>query len=342
MRWILLDFVVCLDELVGLRDGSLMPEMSDIEQAYLGKSVLVTGGAGFIGSHLVEALLRVGAKVRILDDLSTGTRSNLIRLMDRVDLIIGDIRDADLCLRAAEDMDLIFHQAAFVSVPDSLKKPDRTFAINLFGTSHVFEAAQRHSIKRVVYASSSSVYGESTTMPLSEPHVGRLLSPYAVSKRSMELLAEYAFTCHKLATVGLRYFNVYGTRQNLKSQYASVIPLFITACLKGETPTVFGDGMQTRDFVHVSDVVQANLIAGVVPDLEVAVANVGTGVATPIQVLAEQICQLTNLPLSPTRGEARTGDILRSVCDPCHAERLLGFRTKVELRKGLAELIGNA
>ena len=317
-----------------------MQESSDTEQAYSGKAVLVTGGAGFIGSHLVETLVHAGAKVRVLDDLSTGNRSNLASVMDHVDLIIGDIRDADLCLRAAEDTDIIFHQAAFVSVPDSLRKPDRTFAINLFGTSHVFEAAKRHAIKRVVYASSCAVYGDSTTMPLGESHVGRLLSPYAVSKRSMELLAEYAFTCQNLSSVGLRYFNVYGARQNLKSAYAAAIPIFIGACLAGTAPTVFGDGAQTRDFVHISDVVRANLIAGVAPDIEVAVANVGTGIATPIQSLAETLCHMTNLPHSPVNGEARPGDVLRSVCDPRHAERLLGFRSKIELSEGLAALIG--
>ena len=316
-----------------------MQERSDFERAYSGKAVLVTGGAGFIGSHLVEALVRAGARVRILDDLSTGNRSNLLGVMDRVDLVIGDIRDADLCLRAAEDMNIIFHQAAFVSVPESLSKPDRTFAINLFGTSHVFEAAKRHSIRRVVYASSCAVYGDSTTMPLSESHVGRLLSPYAVSKRSMELLAEYAFTCQHLTTVGLRYFNVYGARQNLKSAYAAVIPIFIGACLAGKAPTVFGDGAQTRDFVHVSDVVRANLIAGMAPDVEVGVCNVGTGVATPIQVLAESLCSMTNLPDSPVNTEARVGDVSRSVCDPLHAERLLGFRSKVGLSEGLAALV---
>lgn len=318
-----------------------MPEDSELSKAYKGKAVLVTGGAGFIGSHLVEALVEAGAKVRVLDDLSTGNRSNLTPVLDRVDLIIGDIRDADLCLRAVEDINIIFHQAAFVSVPDSLKKPDRTFAINLFGTSHIFEAAQQLGVKRVVYASSCAVYGDCSTMPLSESHVGRLLSPYAVSKRSMEALAEYAFACQGITSVGLRYFNVYGARQSLKSTYAAVIPIFIGACLAGQSPTVLGDGTQTRDFVHVSDVVRANLLAGIAPDIEVAVANVGTGVATSIQVLAEELCRLTKSSTGPVNGEARTGDIPRSVCDPAYAERILGFRAKVALSEGLANLLTN-
>ncbi len=318
-----------------------MPEDSELSRAYKGKFVLVTGGAGFIGSHLVEALVEAGAKVRVLDDLSTGNRSNLTPVLDRVDLIIGDIRDADLCLRAVEDINIIFHQAAFVSVPDSLKKPDRTFAINIFGTSHIFEAALQRGIKRVVYASSCAVYGDCSTMPLSESHVGRLLSPYAVSKRSMEALAEYAFACQGITTVGLRYFNVYGARQSLKSTYAAVIPIFIGACLAGQSPTVYGDGAQTRDFVHVSDVVRANLLAGIAPDIEVAVANVGTGVATSIQVLAEEICRLTKSSTAPVNGEARPGDIPRSVCDPRQAERLLGFSAQIPLSEGLANLLGD-
>ncbi len=331
--------MVYLDGEARLSDGSLMLEDSDLSQAYRGKAVLVTGGAGFIGSHLVEALVEAGARVRVLDDLSTGNRSNLMPVLDRVDLVIGDIRDADLCLRAAEDISIIFHQAAFVSVPDSLKKPDRTFAINLFGTSHIFEAAQQHGIKRVVYASSCAVYGDCTTMPLSESHAGRLLSPYAVSKRSMEALAEYAYACQGLTTVGLRYFNVYGARQSLKSSYAAVIPIFIGACLGGQAPTVFGDGTQSRDFVHVSDVVRANLLSGIAPDVEVAVANVGTGVATTIQTLAEELCQMTDSRLVPVNSDARPGDIPRSVCDPRQAERILGFRAKVELRDGLMNLL---
>ncbi len=318
-----------------------MPEDNELLRAYKGKAVLVTGGAGFIGSHLVESLVEAGAKVRVLDDLSTGNRGNLTPVLDRVDLIIGDIRDADLCLRAVEDINIIFHQAAFVSVPDSLKKPDRTFAINLFGTSHIFEAAQQHGIKRVVYASSCAVYGDCSTMPLSEPHVGRLLSPYAVSKRSMEALAEYAYACQGITSVGLRYFNVYGARQSLKSTYAAVIPIFTGACLAGQSPTVLGDGTQTRDFVHVSDVVRANMLAGVAPDIEVAVANVGTGVATSIQTLAEELCRLMKSSTAPVNAEARPGDIPRSVCDTMHAERTLGFRAKVQLNEGLASLLGD-
>lgn len=312
---------------------------SELYRAYKSMRVLVTGGAGFIGSHLVEALLSAGAKVRVLDDLSTGNRSNLASVLKDIDLLIGDIRDADLCLRAAENTNIIFHEAAFVSVPESIRKPDHAFAVNLLGTSHIFEAARAQGVSRVVYASSSAVYGNCSTLPLSETHAGRLLSPYAVSKRSSEHLAGYAFALHKLSSVGLRYFNVYGARQSPSSPYAAVIPLFAAACQAGTAPRVFGDGTQTRDFVHVSDVVRANLLAGVAAEIEAHVANVGTGVATSIRALAEEFCKLTNPDLQPQEVEARPGDISQSVCDPRHAERILGFRASIELSAGLAELI---
>jgi len=316
-----------------------MSEDAPVDQTYAGKPVLVTGGAGFIGSHLVESLVNVGARVRVLDDLSTGNRDNLGAVSDRIEFIIGDIRDADLCLRAAEGVEVIFHLAAFVSVPESLLKPDRTFAINLFGSSHIFEAATQHGKARVVYASSCAVYGDCSTMPLSESHAGRMLSPYAVSKRSVEHLAEYAFVCHKLTSVGLRFFNVYGPRQSPKSAYAAAIPLFTEACLSGQSPIVFGDGMQTRDFVHVDDVVRANLLAGIAPRIQALVVNVGTGVATSIRTLAELACKLADTKLSPIYQDARPGDISRSVCDPQNAERMLGFKASVGLRHGLEALI---
>jgi len=322
-----------------LREGSGMFEDAPVDQDYAGKPVLVTGGAGFIGSHLVEALIKMGARVRVFDDLSTGNRDNLRAVSDRIEFIIGDIRDAELCLRAAEGAEVIFHLAAFVSVPESLLKPDRTFAINLFGSSHIFEAAAEHGKARVVYASSCAVYGDCSTMPLGESHAGRMLSPYAVSKRSVEHLAEYAFVCHKLTSVGLRFFNVYGPRQSPKSAYAAAIPLFTEACLSGHSPIVFGDGMQTRDFVHVDDIVHANLLAGIAPRIQALVVNVGTGVATSIRTLAELACELVDTKLSPIYQDARPGDISRSVCDPQNAERMLGFKANIGLRQGLEALV---
>jgi nucleoside-diphosphate-sugar epimerase len=319
-----------------------MREDSEIRGAYESKAVLVTGGAGFIGSHLVDALVGAGARVRVLDDLSTGSRQNLAGCLDRIELVIGDVRDAELCAHAASSMNLVFHQAAFVAVPDSLRKPDRTFAINLFGTSHVFDAASKASISRVVYASSCAVYGDCSTMPLSESLQGRLLSPYAVSKRSCELYAEYAFTHQGVTSVGLRYFNVYGPRQRADSAYAAAIPRFVANCRAGFPPQIHGTGEQTRDFVHVSDVVRANLMAGLQPDLGSEVMNIGTGVATSIRSLAEETCRLIDPRLRPALTDARPGDIPRSVSDPRLAERVLGWRARIRLSDGLADLVAGS
>ncbi len=318
-----------------------MRDDSEIRRPYESMAVLVTGGAGFIGSHLVEALVDSGARVRVLDDLSTGSRENLARCLERIELLIGDVRDAELCAHAAESMNVIFHQAAFVAVPESIRKPDRTFAINLFGTSHIFEAAAKASIRRVVYASSCAVYGDCSTMPLNETHRGRLLSPYAVSKRSAELCAEYALTHQGITSVGLRYFNVYGPRQRADSAYAAAIPKFVADCRAGVPPQIHGTGEQTRDFVHVSDVVRANLMAGTQEGLTAEVLNIGTGVSTSIQSLAERTCRLIDPQLQPKNVEARPGDIPRSVCDPRQAERVLGWRARTKLADGLAALVAS-
>jgi len=319
-----------------------MQEVSALHGAYDSTAVLVTGGAGFIGSHLVEALIALGARVRVLDDLSTGNRQNLTSCIDRIELMLGDIRDAEFCTRAAQSMNTIFHLAASVAVPDSLRDPDRTYAINLLGTSHIFEAARNASVARVVYASSCAVYGDCSTMPLNESHHGHLLSPYAVSKRGSELCAEYAYAQQGVTSVGLRYFNVYGTRQRADGGYAAVIPKFIADCRAGLAPQVHGNGEQTRDFVHVSDVVRANLLAGMQPNMTAEVINIGTGVSTSIQFLAEETCRLVNPQLHPVNTEARPGDIPRSVCEPRLADRVLKWRARTSLTQGLSMLMGAA
>jgi UDP-N-acetylglucosamine/UDP-N-acetylgalactosamine 4-epimerase len=322
-----------------VREGSRMQKDSELLAAYNSTAVLVTGGAGFIGSHLVEALVAAGARVRVLDDLSTGNQQNLAGCLDRIEFVKGDIRDAELCTRAARSMNLIFHLAAFVAVPESLRDPDRTYAINLLGTSHIFEAAHDASVARVVYSSSCAVYGDCSTMPLDESHHGHLLSPYAISKRSGELCAEYAYAQRGVTSVGLRYFNVYGARQRADGGYAAVIPKFVASCRAGVAPRVHGDGEQTRDFVHVSDVVRANLLAGMQPGMTAEVINIGTGVATSVQSLAQEACQLVNPQLHPTNIEERPGDIPRSVCDPRRAEQLLKWRARTQLSQGLSLLV---
>jgi UDP-glucose 4-epimerase len=311
----------------------------ELYRAYEAKTVLVTGGAGFIGSHLVEALVNAKAKVRVLDDLTTGTQSNLETVSDRIELLVGDICDVDTCLRAAKDTEIIFHQAALVSVPESIRAPDRAYSINIMGTSHVFDAAHACHTQRVVYASSSAVYGDTISMPLIESHCGRLMSPYAIGKRSSEFLAEYAYTMRGLTSVGLRYFNVYGPRQSPDSPYAAAIPIFVAMARAGRAPTIYGDGSQTRDFVNIHDVVRANLLAGIAQGVEAEVVNIGTGVAITITSLAELICRILAPSLCPRYDAARPGDIAHSVASTSNAEQLLDFLAKVELNSGLTRLL---
>jgi len=321
--------------------GNGWPMLTDVElhRAYEAKTVLVTGGAGFIGSHLVEALVARKANVRVLDDLSTGSKSNLAAVSGRIELIVGDICDTDTCVRVAKGADYIFHQAALVSVPESIRAPDQSFRINITGTSHIFEAAHACQTQRVVYASSSAVYGDSTTMPLTESHCGRLMSPYAIGKRASEFLAECAHAIHGMTSVGLRYFNVYGPRQSPDSPYAAAIPIFVALARARKAPTIYGDGSQTRDFVSVHDVVRANLLAGIAQELETPVVNVGTGVSTTITSLAEMICSILAPELCPQYTAARVGDIAHSVASTSNAERLLGFHADIDLRSGIARLL---
>jgi len=309
------------------------------DEAYAGKTVLVTGGAGFIGSHLVEALVAAKANVRVLDDLSSGARKNLEAVSGRIEFIEGDVCDSRVCLSAAAGAEIIFHEAALVSVPESIRVPDKAYAVNILGTSHIFEAANACHAMRVVYASSSAVYGNCTNMPLIEANSGQLMSPYAIGKRSSELLGEYAFTAQGLQSVGLRYFNVYGPRQRPDSPYAAAIPIFLSRVRSGCPPMIHGDGSQTRDFVHVSDVVRANLLAGVAQDVGSLVVNVGTGSATTVRSLAELICKSLGLSQEPLHGPARAGDIPHSVANPSKALQQLGFQAKVELGPGIANLI---
>lgn len=317
-----------------------MSSESELSEAYKGRPVLVTGGAGFIGSHLVEGLVHLGARVRVLDDLSSGSRSNLEAVLPDIEFIEGDIRDGATCLKAAKNTDIIFHQAALVSVPASIRDPAKTYRINIEGTSNVFEAAREAATTRVVYASSSAVYGDCSELPLVETRCGRLLSPYAVSKRADELIAEFGHTLHGTTSVGLRYFNVFGPRQSPDSPYAAVIPIFLSKLRANQPPTVFGDGSQTRDFVSVRDVVRANLLAGIARNVESAVVNVGSGISTTVASLARDLCAIIGQGLVPRFEAARPGDIAASVADTRLAQELLGFCTTVELHDGLVALVG--
>ncbi|MEM9191271.1 MAG: NAD-dependent epimerase/dehydratase family protein [Myxococcota bacterium] len=303
---------------------------------YRGKRVLVTGGAGFIGSHLVEALLQAdAAEVAVLDNFATGHRRNLHA---GAVLLEGDIRDLSTCQDAAEGRDVIFHQAALGSVPRSLATPSDTYAVNVGGTANMFTAARDQEVARVVYASSSSVYGDSELLPKKEGSEGTPLSPYALSKHMNEELATNYARCFQLEPVGLRYFNVYGPRQDPNGPYAAVIPRFFDAYRQERPPTIFGDGEQSRDFTFVLDAVQANLRAGQADATSTGRAyNVGAGGRTTVNVLDQEVRKLcAREDLEPTYKEPRPGDVRHSHADISDAREHLRYAPEFELHRGLA------
>lgn len=298
---------------------------------------LVTGGAGFIGSHIVESLLSDGHSVRVIDDLSTGNPENLKGLP--VEMIRGDIRDEALMASAVEGVTTIFHEAAFVSVPQSMIDPKECFSVNQTGTETVLDAARMAGVKRVVIASSAAVYGDSIAMPLKEnttlfPH-----SPYAVSKRVTELYAELYTRSFGLEVTALRYFNVFGPRQRPDSMYAAAVPIFTRRLIDGKQVTIFGDGGQTRDLVHVSDIVRANRIAAEHPQAAGKIFNVCTGIEVSINDLVDHLLTFFPTALPPHYMEERPGDIYRSFGDPSLIYQLLGYKTQTNLFEGLRSVV---
>ena len=302
-----------------------------------GLPVLVTGGAGFIGSHLVDALLERGAEVRVLDSFATGRPENLAHCRDRIELFEGDIRDRSRCREACEGVRIIFHQAALGSVPRSLEDPSTTVEVNVSGTANVFTAARDAGVRRVVYASSSSVYGDSSSLPKREGEEGKPLSPYALSKAMNEELAEVYASCFGLEPIGLRYFNVYGPRQVPDGPYAAVIPRFFMAYLRGEAPLIYGDGEQSRDFTFVGDAVAANLRAAAAPAEAAGTAyNVAAGSRTTVNELAARIRGAAGGGPEPHHETPRAGDVRHSQAAPELAQRHLGFSAGTSLAEGLA------
>jgi len=301
-----------------------------------GERVLVTGGAGFIGSHLVDALLARGAEVRVLDNLSTGSRSNLARAQARIDFRLGDIRDPEACRDAADGVSYVFHQAALGSVPRSLEDPGTTIDVNVGGTARVLAAARDAGARRVVFASSSSVYGDSERLPKREGEEGRPLSPYALSKQMDEELACSFQRSFGMEIVGLRYFNVYGPRQNPEGAYAAVIPRFFKAYLRGEAPTIFGDGRQSRDFTFVEDAVTANLLAaGADAGCCGRAYNVAGGRGTDLLELARLIGESVGSPRAPLHAAPRAGDVRHSLADLSLSRSSLGYSPEFDLPEGL-------
>jgi UDP-N-acetylglucosamine/UDP-N-acetyl-alpha-D-glucosaminouronate 4-epimerase len=304
-----------------------------------GVPVLVTGGAGFIGSHLVDGLLERGAVVRVLDDLSTGKRENLAHCRDRIDLIVGDIRNLQTCRTAADGVRVVFHQAALGSVPRSLDDPATTIAVNVSGTANVFAAARDARARRVIYASSSSVYGDSDRLPKREGEEGRPLSPYALSKVMNEQLATGFARCFGLHVVGLRYFNIFGPRQDPAGPYAAVVPRFFAAYAAGRPPQIHGDGEQSRDFTFVGDAVMANLLAAGADAAACGRSyNVAAGNRTSINALAKAIGALMGDAREPVHVAQRPGDVRHSLGDTSLARESLGFAASTNLLDGLGRL----
>ena len=297
---------------------------------------LVTGGAGFIGSHLVEALLAQGRRVKVLDNLSTGKLSNLESVRPQITFIQGDIRDAGTLNAAVRETEVVFHLAAKVSVPWTVEYPVASAEVNELGTLAVLQAARRNGVRRVVFASSCAVYGDDPRLPKREEMVPRPQSPYAVQKLAGELYARLYHGQYGLETVCLRYFNVYGPRQDPGSPYSGVISIFLTRAAEKKAPAIYGDGNQSRDFVFVQDVVQANLLAADADQASGRVFNVGCGSFVQINHLWERIGQMTGLTLKPTYMDARPGDVLLSVAGIGLAKTVLGFAPQCSFETGLA------
>jgi UDP-glucose 4-epimerase len=298
-------------------------------------SALVTGGAGFIGSHLVRNLLAEGWQVRVLDNFSTGKRENLSGLSGKLEILEGDLRDNGLVDVSVKGVDVIFHEAAFVSVPQSMEAPGECFDINVRGTETLLQAGKINGVKRMVIASSAAVYGDNDQLPLREEMQTRCLSPYAASKNVNEIMAGLFTRAYDFEVTCLRYFNVFGPRQRPDSQYAAAIPLFIRKCLEDKPITIFGDGGQTRDLIFIDDVVKANLIAAEHKDAPGKVFNVCTGRETRIMDLIEELQALFPNAKNPIFVEPRPGDIYRSAGSPMKALKELGFHAETTLAEGL-------
>ncbi len=300
---------------------------------------LVTGAAGFIGSNIVEELVSRGEDVRAFDNLSTGRRSNLDHVAGGIEFVEGDLRDPEAVGRAVRGVDYVLHQAALPSVPRSVQDPVASHEANATGTLNLLLAARDAGVKRVVYASSSSVYGNSPTLPKHEAMPTDPLSPYAVNKLAGEQYCKVFALVYGLPTVSIRYFNVFGPRQDPTSQYAAVIPAFITSVLRGERPTIYGDGLQSRDFTYVSNVVEANLLACAREEAIGYAMNVACGRSTTLVELVARINALLGTEIEPVFAPERVGDVKHSLADIRMAEEKLGYRTLVDFDEGLARTI---
>ena len=303
---------------------------------------LVTGGAGFIGSNLCEAILKIGYKVRCLDDLSTGKQANVDLFIGdpNYEFIKGDIKDFDTCLKATEGMDYVLNEAAWGSVPRSIEMPVFYCANNILGTVNMMEASKQNGVKTFVYASSSSVYGDEPNLPKTEGREGNLLSPYALTKMADEMWAKQYTKHYGLHTVGLRYFNVFGRRQDPNGAYAAVVPKFIMQLMKGERPTINGDGKQSRDFTYIENVIEANLKACLAPEEAYGEAfNVAYGGREYLIDIYYGLTKALGVDIEPIYGPDRKGDIKHSNADISKARKLLGYNPEWSFERGIDEAI---
>ncbi|MFZ5829992.1 MAG: SDR family oxidoreductase [Planctomycetota bacterium] len=300
---------------------------------------LVTGGAGFIGSHIAEALVKRGDTVRVLDNLSTGNIANMESFRGKIDFMEADLLDEQALKQAVRGVDCIFHQAALASVPRSVERPLDTHAACVTGTVNLLDAARRAGVRRLVYAASSSAYGNLPYASKREIDLPGPLSPYAAAKLAAEYYCQAFAATYGIETVAIRYFNVFGPRQDPDSPYSAVIPLFITAMLKGEQPTVYGDGKQSRDFTFVSNVVQGNLLAAGTPGIGGRVFNIANGRSTDLLTLIDMLNRLLGTNIQPKFAPPRIGDVKESLADINGARRELGYEPQYDFEEGLRRSI---
>lgn len=301
---------------------------------------LVTGGAGFIGSHIAAALMADGARVRVLDDLTTGHRENIEEIGGDLDFIQGSVADEQLLKKVLEDVEVVFHEAAIPSVPRSVEAPRQTHIASVDGTFSLLDAARKNKVRRVVYAASSSAYGDQPTLPKAEHMLPDPLSPYAVAKLVGEYYCQVFTRVYGLETVSLRYFNVFGPRQDPGSQYSGVVSRFISTLLSNERPVIYGDGEQSRDFTYIDNVVSANLNAVSAKEASGKIINVANGQRITLNELLAELKDLTGKQdVTAEYREARVGDVRHSLADISLAQQFLGYESKVDLREGLQRTI---
>jgi nucleoside-diphosphate-sugar epimerase len=300
---------------------------------------LVTGGAGFIGSHLARRLLGDGHEVRVLDNFSTGNRANLAPIADEIEIVEGDIQSYERAHNAVRDCEVVFHEAALPSVPRSIQDPLTSTAVNVIGTLNLLLASRDSGVRRVVYASSSSIYGADPTLPKREDRAPRPISPYAVAKLASEGYCRSFSQVYALETVALRYFNVFGPGQDPHSQYAAVIPKFITALMREEAPVVFGDGEQSRDFTYIDNVVDANLLAADAEGASGEAFNIACGDRISLNHLLEELRGIIGVGTEAIHLDPRPGDVPHSLADIGKAEEILGYRPGVEFSDGLRRTV---